>query len=155
MSIQLTEEVVAARLAIIDDVIAQVKAEKTKVIHNHYVCQQNIRVFDGLFDNSAQQEMDKIQENCKFCLLGSMLISHVRLHNKLSVDNVLWSGRIEIADALKEYFWYTELKRLERRFEYFSDYPEYEKYVDPTDCLLAIMKDAREQVAQGLEIFFN
>jgi hypothetical protein len=65
--------------------------------------------------DSAKKHLSKFERKCNVCALGSLLLSHVRVNNELTVDDVLNANGYH--DDLLEYFEHDQLQLIESHFE--------------------------------------
>jgi ribosomal protein S27AE len=101
-------------------------------------------------DIDAQKYIVKLEKNCPACALGNMMLSHVRLFDQVTLDQ-LTGDREDITDVLEDYFDSDQLYLIEIAFE--SDATFYNrgnedrekagiyarKYENPKHRLRAIM----------------
>ncbi len=91
-------------------------------------------------DDSAQPFMDEIQEGCEVCVMGSLLLSHIRLNNKVSIKQLHNVSSDGIIHDLRNSFTKTQLKLMEAAFEGYSGFSEA-GYNTDKECLIAILKN--------------
>lgn len=101
------------RVAIAQDVIAQIRAKKYVPETGAYVTFRNNCELEE--DDSIQKNFDKV--SCNVCAIGSMFMSNVKFTNKFSMYEVNNMDGTEQADILKKYFNLKDLALIEFVFE--------------------------------------
>ena len=127
------------RIAIVKDVISQILAKKLKLkTKNGYVIPiaKNRDGYTDWYtlptDCSLQKVVDIVQKKCNVCAMGSLLLSHARLYNKINCDDILSSYASQddvIIDTLKGYFDEKTLRNIEAVFENFTETYD-NRYID-------------------------
>ncbi len=140
------------RIAIAEDLLKQLRKRKTMAVTQGIYC--DVVDLDTLcLDNnlnrgdSAQPHIDKIQGSCTVCALGGMLLSHIRLFNKVDIGQLTHVGGYDIKGYLLDYFSKTQLSLIEGVFERWHGGDKAaacafaRKYRGDKQRLIAIMKN--------------
>ena len=97
-------------------------------------------------DDSAQPFIDELQKDCEVCVMGSLLLSHIRLNNKVSIKQLDHASSESIVYDLRNSFTNTQLKLMEAAFEGYSyhgnkAYCFSDDYYTDEECLIAILEN--------------
>lgn len=120
------------RLAVAKDVLKRLRRKKLNVFSgNGYIVPKNTSYFeiDNLksscqHDNS-QEHLDKIESSCEVCALGACMLSHIRLFNKVVIEDTFGGENAKF--ALGSYFSRQQLGIIENVFERISNWSTREE----------------------------
>src|SRR5690348_9348597 len=97
-----------ARVLIAKDVLARLRYRNVQT--GYYLYDKNNVKHDIVMkasldenDIDAQKYIVKLEKNCPACALGNMMLSHVRLFDQVTLDQ-LTGDREDITDVLEDYF---------------------------------------------------
>lgn len=96
-------------------------------------------------DGQVKSKLNSVEKQCNVCALGACMLSHIRLNNAVTYEELDGMRGYDIRGHLSDYFDEDQLDLIENCFEniYFSNSAnlngQFNKYQNPSQRLRAIM----------------
>jgi hypothetical protein len=136
MALKLTKAVRAKRVAVMEDILVRLAARKLHLKRGSYMARSDRKFATSKRaereiapEDQLQECVDDIEKACDVCLMGAVLLSYIRLYNKVTAEAVtgddldsyeLWelsTGYDEIRQVLRDVFTPADLGVIEAVFE--------------------------------------
>jgi hypothetical protein len=116
------------RIAVIRDILDRLDTRNISV--NHYLDSAEKIIDNVSVNDNAQNHIEKLESVCNVCALGNILLSHIRLYNKVSIIDLgvyesesgisgkkIVANRDQVLKPLLDYFSTVQLHMIEVAFE--------------------------------------
>ncbi len=131
---QLTPEIRARRIAVAQDILLQLAREDNplKPATGSYI-RGNMVAPQDYCETQLQAVVEDVQQNCRVCAMGAILLSYARLYNEVKLKQISFTSLgfalmdtsgFEIINRLRGTFDAGTLRRIEATFEHDRRYFE-------------------------------